>query len=298
MLHIRNPAEWGVDQARLVGRTIESMSQAQILASDEQRAHRPAVRRIAVADLVEALQRGMADFGAFRTDVVFLGAIYPIIGLVLARLVFGYALLPFLFPLASGFALVGPVAAVGLNEMSRQREAGAEVGWGAALGVFRAPSFGAIVALGVLLMLIFLLWLGAAAVIYDATLGPEPPASTGAFLRDVLATDAGWSLIVAGCGVGFLFALLVLAISVVSFPLLLDRKAGLDMAIGTSLRAVAANPAMMALWGAIVAAALVVGSLPLFLGLIVVMPVLGHATWHLYRKVVVPADASDRVGVR
>jgi uncharacterized membrane protein len=101
----------------------------------------------------------------------------------------------------------------------------------------------------------------------------------------VLATPAGWALIGVGVGVGFLFAVLALAISVVSFPLLLDREVGLGTAIGTSFRAVMANPGTMAVWGLIVAAALVVGSIPVFLGLIIVVPILGHATWHLYREV-------------
>ena|SRR5919106_2156866 len=99
-------------------------------------------------------------------------------------------------------------------------------------------------------------------------------------------TSAGWRMILLGVGVGFLFALLVLAISVVSFPLLLERDVGLDLAVWTSIRAVAANPGPLLLWGFIVAAGLLIGSIPAFLGLIIVMPVLGHATWHLYRKVV------------
>ena len=93
-------------------------------------------------------------------------------------------------------------------------------------------------------------------------------------------------MIVVGVSVGFLFALLVLVISVVSFPLLLDRDVGLAAAVWTSVRAVILNPGPMAAWGLIVAGGLVIGSIPLFLGLIIVMPVLGHATWHLYRKVV------------
>ena len=102
----------------------------------------------------------------------------------------------------------------------------------------------------------------------------------------MLGTGAGWTMIIVGIGVGFLFALLVLAVSVVSFPLLLDRNVGIGTAVTTSIRVVATNPAVMALWGLIVAAGLVVGSLPLFVGLVVILPVLGHATWHLYRKVV------------
>jgi len=232
------------------------------------------------------LARGFDDFGAYRTDVIFLCVIYPVVGLVLQRLAFDYDMLPLLFPLASGFALVGPFVAVGLYEMSRQREQGVAVSWANAFGVVRSPSFGAIVLLGLTLMAIFLLWLVAAEAIYEVTLGPELPASMALFVRDVLTTGAGWALIGVGVGVGFLFALLVLAISVVSFPLLLDREVGLDTAVLTSVRAVIANPGPMAIWGLIVAGGLVIGSIPLFIGLVIVLPVLGHSTWHLYRKVV------------
>jgi len=140
--------------------------------------------------------------------------------------------------------------------------------------------------LGLLLVAIFLFWLVAAEAIYEVTLGPEPPASIGSFARDVFTTGAGWTMIVVGVGVGFLFALLVLVISVVSFPLLLDRDVAIGVAVSTSVRAAIVNPVPIAVWGLIVAGGLVVGSIPLLLGLIIVMPVLGHATWHLYRKVV------------
>jgi uncharacterized membrane protein len=284
-MHIRNPIEWGVDQVRQAGTAVEWIGHH---AGEVEHRPPPQVRRIRVSDLGDALARGIDDFAAFRTDVVFLCLVYPLVGFILARLVFGYQLLPLMFPLASGFALIGPAAAVGLYEMSRRRELGETTGWADAFRVFRAPAFPAILLFGLLLMAIFLIWLNVAIAIYDATLGPEPPVSFPLFIRDVLTTDAGWALILVGCGVGFLFALLVLAISVVSVPLLLDRDVGLAAAIGTSLRAVAANPGTMAAWGLIVAAGLVLGSIPLFLGLIVVMPVLGHATWHLYRRVVAP----------
>jgi uncharacterized membrane protein len=258
-----------------------------LLGSQESRyAPLPAVCRIKAADLRDVLIRGLGDFGAYRTDVIFLCLIYPVVGIVLAWLTFGYEMLPLLFPLASGFALLGPVAAVGLYEMSRQREQGNRITWVDAFGVIRSPAFGAILVLGLVLLTIFLLWLLAANVIYQLTLGPEPPVSMAAFARDVFTTRAGWAMIVVGVGVGFLFALLVLEISVVSFPLLLDRDVGLYTAVRTSIRAVAANPGPMAVWGLIVASGLVIGSIPAFLGLIIVMPVLGHATWHLYRKVV------------
>jgi uncharacterized membrane protein len=282
--HIRNPAEWGVDQLKTANTAVGRAGHS--LRSPTRDAAPPEVRRIALADLRDALARGLGDLGAYRSDVIFLCIIYPLAGLVLAWLAFGYEMLPLVFPLASGFALIGPVAAVGLYEISRRREQGDDVTWADAFGVVRAPAFGAIVVLGLLLLAIFLLWLAAAYAIYLVTLGPEPPASIGGFVRDVFTTGAGWAMIVVGVGVGFLFAVLVLTVSVVSFPLLLDRDVGLYTAVATSGRAVVRNPGPMAAWGLIVAGGLVIGSIPALLGLIIVMPVLGHATWHLYRKVV------------
>jgi uncharacterized membrane protein len=281
---IRNPIEWATDQLKFAGSVVGSASRG--AREEELAAPLPEVRRIDVADLGDVLARGWEDFTAYRTDVVFLCLIYPIIGLVLGRVAFGYGMLPLLFPFASGFALVGPFAALGLYEMSRRREQGGNVAWPDAFGVIGSRSFGAIVVLGLLLVAIFLFWLVAAEAIYEATLGPEPPVSIGSFVRDVFTTSAGWTLIVVGCGVGFLFAVLVLVISIVSFPLLLDRDVGLVTAVWTSARVVIANPGPMAAWGLIVAGGLLIGSIPLFLGLIIVMPVLGHATWHLYREVV------------
>ena len=170
--------------------------------------------------------------------------------------------------------------------MSRRRELGQEARWSDAFGVIHQPSFGAIALLGLALMAIFLLWLVTAGAIYNITLGPAQPVSASQFIRDIFTTGAGWTMIVLGVGVGFLFAVSAMTISVVSFPLMLDRDAGLDTAVWTSIRTVAANPGPMALWGLMVAAGLVIGSIPLFVGLIIVMPVFGHTTWHLYRKLI------------
>jgi uncharacterized membrane protein len=279
---IRSPVEW---TAEMIGQTVKQVgAMGGSLAGSE--TARPTVRRIELADLKEVLARGLGDFGAFRTDVIFLCLVYPVVGVVLVQFVSRHDMLPLAFPLISGFALLGPVVGVVLYEMSRRRELGDAVTWADGFGVLRSPSLGAIVALGLVLVALFVSWLIAAYVIYNATLGPEPPASLTAFAREALTTGAGWTMIGLGCGIGFLFAVGALVISVVSFPLLLDRHVGLGTAIETSMRAVVTNPLPMAAWGLIVAAGLAIGSIPALLGLVFVMPVLGHATWHLYRKVV------------
>ncbi len=291
---IQSPPAWIWDRLNLAGRNVGAADpdeywsgQAGTGAADKARPALP-VRRIGIGDVMDALIQGHEDFHANRTDVVFLCVFYPIMGFIVARLAFGYELLPLIFPLASGFTLIGPLAAVGLNEMSRRRERGEEVKWPDVFGVLRSPSIGAIAMLGSILVVIFLAWLAVADAIYLVTLGPEPPASLPAFIHDVFHTVAGWEMITLGMGVGFLFALLVLSMTAVSFPLLLDHQVGLDMAIRTSIRAIRKNPVPMMAWGLIVAAGLVLGSIPLFLGLVIVLPVLGHATWHLYRKLVPP----------
>jgi uncharacterized membrane protein len=248
----------------------------------------PVIRTIRLSDLNEALRLGWEDFKAVPSHAIILCVIYPVLGLVLARTVLGYSVLPLLFPLAAGFALVGPFAALGLYELSRRRERGEPASAWDAVDVLRSPSFGAMLGLGTLLLALFVTWVATAQAIYVATFGYEAAAGIPDFAKRVLTTPQGWSLIVAGCGVGFLFAVVALCVSVVSFPLMLDRHASAGEAMVTSLRAVARNPLPMAAWGLIVAVLLVLGSLPFFLGLAVVIPLLGHATWHLYRKMIAP----------
>jgi uncharacterized membrane protein len=249
----------------------------------------PIVRKIGIADLKDGLVKGIDDFRAMPTHAIFLSLIYPLGAVVVAQLTLN-DLFHLFFPLAAGFALIGPIAALGLYELSRRRELGTGSSWTHAFGVLRSRSIAGIVTLGVLLVVIFLLWVAFCQALYVVTFGVEPPASIPNFLHQVFTTREGWTLIVIGNGVCFLFALFVLMISVVSFPLLLDRNVGAGVAILTSVRVIVANPVTMALWGLMIAVLLVIGSLPLFIGLAVVMPVLGHSTWHLYRKVVGPGS--------
>jgi uncharacterized membrane protein len=262
------------------------MAPLHVFAGTEGTLVSPRVRRIGIADLRYAVRKGWEDFWAQPTHLIFLAIIYPIIGILAARMVFGYRIFPLLFPLASGFALIGPFAAVGLYEMSRQRERGVDVKWTHALGVLHSPSRDGILALGLLLMIVFLVWVAIAQSLYYSLFGYAPPESFNAFVRDVFTTPEGWTLIVVGNAIGFGFAVLVLVTSVVTFPMLLDKDVGAAVAVATSVRAVAKNPLAMALWGLFVAVALVLGSLPFFVGLAIVVPVLAHASWHLYRRVV------------
>lgn len=286
---IGNPLSWA---AEAIGRSFRHMEAGtgELVGEDTGKIE---TRTLHVSDLRIALQKGLDDFLALRTDVMLIVVIYPVVGVVLSLFALNTQMLPLLFPLISGFALLGPVAAVGLYEMSRRRELGQKTGWADAFSVMASPSFVPIFGLGIGLVAIFLVWMFAAFVIYNLTVGPELPGSIMAFVQDVFLTPAGWAMIILGVAVGFIFAALVLAISVVSFPLLVDRHVGLARAVVTSVTIARQSPVTVAIWGAIVAALLGLGVVTLFLGLIIVLPVLGHATWHLYRRAVVSTTAQD-----
>lgn len=264
-------------------------------AAPQGQAHSPTeiltVRKIGVSDIKDALAKGFDDFMAMPSFAIFLTIIYPIIGIVLGRMAMGYNSLPMLFPLMAGFPLVGAFAAVGLYELSRRREQGLDTSVGHVFDVFGSRNAVSIALLGGMLLVLFVAWLLVAQVVYDSTLGIanavwRPDLSIEEFARQVFTTPEGWTMIVAGNVIGFLFALAAFSLSVVSFPLALDRNVGAMTAAAISLRAVAANPLPMAAWGVIVALLLALGTIPFFTGLIVVVPVLGHATWHLYRKLI------------
>ncbi|MDA4844295.1 DUF2189 domain-containing protein [Hoeflea poritis] len=264
------------------------MANTHVAAGSDGNIAYPQIRRISNADVMDALRKGLDDFREKPSHYVFLCLIYPIVGVVLLTWTSGGNALQLVYPLMAGFALLGPIAAIGLYEISRRREQGLDTSWKHALDVTRSPAIPAILAVGALLVVLFVMWMYAAQAIYQSLYGQAAPDSIWAFVGNVLSTRQGWTLIIVGNAVGFVFALVVLCTTVIAFPLMLDRDVGGLSAIETSVRAVAANPMQMALWGLIVATALMVGSIPLLVGLAIVMPVLGHATWHLYRKVVVP----------
>jgi len=291
---IQTPPGWIADQLRHARHELGAATNEEYWQRASGTASEPMIRRIDLADLWEVLRLGARDLGNSRTDVVFICVFYPLVGLVLGRLAFGYGLMHLLFPLTAGFALIGPFAAVGLMEMSRLREEREHVGWADAFGVLRSPSVGAILVVGLYLSGLFGLWLYMADLIHRVTLGLDYPRFVIPFLRQVLTTPEGWTMVVVATGVGFLFALAVLVTTTVAFPLLLDRKTSAANAIILSVRASFANPGPVAAWGLIVAVGLFVGSVPLLLGLVVVMPLLGHASWHLYRELIAWPDPTMR----
>lgn len=254
--------------------------------SDETRTVDPIIRKIDMGDLKEAIAKGLSDFNAMPTHFFYLAIIYPIVTFVIAATYGDHDVLPFVFPLLAGYTLLGPLAAIGMYELSKRRELGAFTSRTNAFLVFKSHSINAIMNLGFLLMVIYFVWLFVAQAIYEHNFGPTAPESIMGFINQVLTTPEGRTMVIDGCGVGFLFAVVVLSFSVVSFPMMLDQDVGVFLSIKTSVKSVIVNPFIMAVWGLIVAATLLIGSLPFFVGLCVVLPVIGHTTWHLYRKIV------------
>lgn len=249
----------------------------------------PEVRRIRAADLDWALREGWRDFASKRGDLLFAGVIYPVIGFAAAAFALDTELLPLLFPMVAGISILGPAVASGFYELARRREQGLEAGWSHFLDPLRGRSRVPVLTLTLLLLGLFAAWMAAAWMIYQVTLAPELlPYRTPVdqFLHALFGTPAGWQMIVIGNLIGLGFAMLTLVLTVVSFPMVIDQPVDAGTAVSTSLAAVRANPGAIAGWGLRVAVLLALGALPAFIGLAVVLPVLGYATWHLYTRLV------------
>ena len=247
------------------------------------------IRKLSSRDLNLSLREGWNDFMSMRGDLIFVGLLYPLIGVVTAAVALGSNFLQLFFPIAAGISLLGPIVAVGFYELARREEAGLHSNWSHFFDVVKRPSADGLAAVAALLVLIFALWMAAAQGLYAALwgmTGMTPMDSIGAFFTRLFTTPEGWALIIIGNLIGACFAVLVLAISVVSLPMLIDCDVEARTAVDTSVRAFRANKGLMIRWGITVGVLLVLGSIPLFIGLAVVLPWLGYATWHLYTHVV------------
>jgi uncharacterized membrane protein len=246
------------------------------------------VRKIDMKDLFQSLKEGYDDFGAKPSFGVFLVIFYPLFALLLTLFLVGENLMYLAFPMVAGLTLLGPVVSVGLFEMSRRRESGLDPSWRMAFEFIHTASFAPILALSIVMMLLYLAWLFVAESIYLGLFGATTPDSISVFLNEIFTTRQGVALMIIGNAVGLLFAFAALSFSVVGFPLLLDKPASMATAVSISIRAVTSNTLVMATWGVIVVLLLAAGAILFLVGLAAILPILGHATWHLYRKVVEP----------
>ena len=247
-----------------------------------------AIRKIGLSDLWQSLKEGYDDFNAMPSFGAFLLVIYPVSAFLFSLLLLSDSLLYLAVPIVAGFTFVGPAISVALFNISRRREQGLDLTWRSSFEFVHSASFAPIVALSILMMLLYVTWLILAQNLYFDRFGAAPPISIAEFINQLMTTKNGAALILYGNVVGLLFAFTALAISVVGFPLLLDKPVTSFTAVSVSMRAVTANLFVMAAWGLIVVVLLAIGALLLLVGLAVVLPVLGHATWHLYRKLVEP----------
>lgn len=244
------------------------------------------IRDINTSHLWIALRKGYEDFLSKPSFVFFLAIIYPVVSLFLARFIGGYEVLPYLWPIIAGGTLIAPVAALGLYEVSRLLEEGRTVSLRNAFNIMNFKSLRCVVVLSIVLGVLWVLWLVAANYIYAGTLGDYVPATIPEFLQKVFFTPEGQQLILVGSAVGFGFALVIFTISVVSFPMIIDRDVTAAEAIATSIRVVLHNPWTMLQWASFISISMALAAIPFMFGLAVVLPILGHATWHLYRQVV------------
>jgi uncharacterized membrane protein len=244
------------------------------------------IRKISDEDLHISLKQGLDDFLDLRGDLIFAGLVYTFIGIAAVVMTTNGPLMPFFFPVVAGVGLLGPVAAVGFYELARRREKGQEVHWFNFLGVRKRPSVDDMGIVAGMLLAIFALWVIAAGILYVALFGWAAPASVPDFVATVFTTSRGWALIAGGAIVGAIFGWIVLALSVVSLPMLVDCEVTAADAVSASWRAAHANKFEMIRWGLTVVGLLVLGSIPLFVGLAVVLPWLGYSTWHLYTRLV------------
>lgn len=251
----------------------------------------PKIRDIGRADVIEALRAGFADFRAAPLYGLAFGAIYAVGGLFLAWITLDLGLGYLTYPLATGFALIGPFVAVGCYEVSRRREQGIPLDPRGIFGVIFRQSGRELGWMAFVTLFVFILWMYQVRVLLILCLGFKNVATVAEFARLVTTTPDGWLFLALVHLDGLIFALVTFSLTVVSFPLLLDREIDFVTAMIASVQSVTRNPRTMISWGLVIAAALILSALPAFLGLLVVLPVLGHATWHLYRRLVEPLPA-------
>ncbi|MEM9059144.1 MAG: DUF2189 domain-containing protein [Pseudomonadota bacterium] len=246
----------------------------------------PAVRTITRADVMYALNAGLADLAAAPIYSLFFGAVFSVTGVVIMIMLFVQGSSYWVLPLAAGFPLIGPFAAVGLYEISRRREAGLELSWPVVLGAVMREGKTQIPSYAFVVLFVYLIWVYLAHLVFALTFGLKPLTNVMTSF-DLLLSSSGIAMLVAGTLIGGAVSVFLFCISVITVPMLMDREIDIVSAMVTSVRAVIASPQPMLFWGILLAVVMAVAMVPLFLGVILAFPVLGHASWHLYRRVMI-----------
>ena len=240
-------------------------------------------RDLTLSDLRAALAAGWHDFLGAPRFGLFFGAIFAVSGIALAYVLLARGEVSWLIPATAGFPLLAPFAAVGLYEVSRRRERTIPLDWAGVLGAVKGRGDEQILSMGVIIFVAFGFWVIIAHLVFSIFL---VEAGAGSESLEFLTTPTGITMLIVGSAIGGVIALAFYSITVVSLPMLVDREVDFLTAIFASLAAVRGNLVVMLVWAALIALLLIIALLPGFLGLLVVLPVLGHATWHLYRRVV------------
>lgn len=247
----------------------------------------PVVRPIAAADIAEALGQGLRDFQAMPLYGLMFGALYAAGGILIVLSLTAFGMVYLAYPIAAGFALIGPFVAIGLYEMSRRRENGEPVALADIWSTVRSRT--ELGWMAFVTLFVFVIWMYQVRLLIALILGINASfSSVQQFITVVLTTNEGLLFLAIGNAVGAALSLILFSLTVVSFPLLLDRDVDFVTAMVTSVRAVVTSPVPMIGWAAVIVVVLIVSAIPYFLGLVVTLPVLGHATWHLYRRIVAP----------
>jgi uncharacterized membrane protein len=250
----------------------------------------PVVRSITAGDIAEALGEGLRDFQAVPLYGLAFGALYAAGGIAILLCLMAFGLVYLAYPLAAGFAMIGPFVATGLYEVSRRRETGQAISIGAIWATVKAR--GEIGWMAFVTLFVFVVWMYQVRLLIALLLGLNASfSSLREFITVVLTTNEGLLFLAIGNAVGAALSLILFSLTVVSFPLLLDRDVDFVTAMVTSVRAVVTSPVPMIGWAAVIVVLLAVSAIPYFLGLVVTLPVLGHATWHLYRRIIAPVAA-------
>lgn len=252
----------------------------------------PVVNTITFTDITDAIAAGLRDFQRAPIFGLTFGLLYCLGGIATV-LCFSALDMPYLsYPIAAGFAIAGPLVAIGLYEVSRMIERGEALTWSGVIGTVLRQSGKEIGWMSFVVLFVLMMWMYQVRLLLALFLSNDTMGTMREFLNVVLTTPQGWTFLAVGHVIGAVLSLVMFSLTVISFPILLDRNVDFITAMITSVRSVMINPVPMVLWAAIIVALLIAASIPFFVGLVIVLPILGHTSWHLYRKLVAPEEAA------